>query len=323
MTRGSLLIVGGTGLLGQATLKLIRPNFDVSELRRHNSEPTEGGNVYRVDLFNTKQLAEYLTVKRTVLFFPSFSTPSESPADPRHELRVTAMALVSLIEAAALAGSVPHIVFSSTAGAMYPDSSIACDEATVPAPMSSYGLGKQISEDILRFYARVGKVTYTILRFSNLYGQPARRTVRQGAVDLFLDNAISGKTSLVWTERSSTRDYLFVDDAARAVEQILIHPDLSVNSTFNVASGLSISMGDVLSIVDDVTGGRHRYTIDKGIFSGPKNVVIDASRFRTTFAGWQKPVSIRDGVKLAWDRKLAAQGANIYATQDITAESGV
>lgn len=311
----SLTAIGGTGLLGQATLKVIAPFFNVTELRRPGSAKPAGADIRYVDLFDVDALRHDVMDAEVILYFPSFSTPSVSPTDARHELQVTAIALVNVIEAAARSGKMPHFIFSSTAGAMYQNSLLANNEKTLPAPISSYGLGKQISEEILRFYARVEKISYTILRFSNLYGQQGPRTVRQGVIDRFLDDALSGRSSSVWTDGASTRDYLFVDDAARAIEQVLKHPELARNAMFNVAYGAATSMQRVLSIVDKVTEGRHQYKMDLQHFSGPAHAVIDASLFRATFPEWSDLVPIERGVELTWQRKLAAASVGPSAVQ--------
>ena len=302
---GKALVIGSTGLLGGAVLRCLSRSFPLVALRHRNTPADGAADVRDGDLLDPRSLRCCLDGVGTILFFPSFSTPLHSPLDPRHEMDTTVAALTNLLEAAAAIGAHPHVVFASTAGAMYGERADACGEETAPGPVSSYGLGKLISENVLEFYSRVGRTSHTILRFSNLYGSPGRRMVKQGAIDVYLDDALAGDVSTVWTSPASTRDYLHADDAARAIEAVLRAPDAARNVTFNVSSGVTTSMADVLATVARVTEGRHRYRMENAASGGPTHTRIDPSRFRAAFGGWPAPIRLEEGIALAWRRKLA------------------
>jgi UDP-glucose 4-epimerase len=238
------------------------------------------------------------------LFFPAFSTPSTLPFDVRQELAISATALANLVEAVAAASSRAHIVFPSTGGAIYGNSETPCTEQTPVAPESSYAFGKLISEEILKFYARLGKISFTILRFSNLYGCSGRRVVPQGVIDRFLDDALEEKVSSVWVEPSSTRDYLFVDDAAKAISAILDDPAKGRNVTFNVASGNSTSMREILLMIRRVTDGRHEFKCENLKYGGVRHIAIDTSGFRKAYPEWDVLTPIDEGITITWRRKL-------------------
>ena len=221
------------------------------------------------------------------------------------EISKTVRGLYNLIECSSFQDYKPHIIFPSTAGAIYGDTDKTLDEDSTLQPINSYGYGKQISEMTLEFYSRLGKIDYTILRFANLYGYPGRRRVNQSVIDIFLDDALTGTESRVWAEESSTRDYLHVDDAARAIEAVLDNLPASRNRTFNVASGVDTTLSDILDIVHETTGGRHMFSRVERRTRAPSHTRIDPSRFRRTFAQWERPLSVREGVAIAWHRKLA------------------
>lgn len=300
-----VLVIGATGLLGGAAVRGLCPSFPLAALRHRNTPAADGLEVRDADLFDPGSLRSVLEDVQTILFFPSFSTPLHAPLDPRHEIETTVKALTNVLAAASEIDTRPHVLFASTAGAMYGETPDASSEDTAPGPINSYGLGKQISEEIIAFYSRIGKITHTILRFSNLYGSPVRRMVKQGAIDIYLDDALAGDVSTVWAAPSSTRDYLLVDDAARAIEATLRSPAPASNATFNVSSGVTTSMASVLEIVGRVTEGRHRYNMAGRHAGGPRHTRIDSSRFRDVFPDCPAPIPVEAGVRLAWKRKLA------------------
>ena len=161
-----VIVIGATGLLGSSTVRLLSQTQSVVDLRRRGSAgPSFAAEIRIVDLFEPRSIADAISDAKTILFFPAFSTPSSFTFDVRHELTAGATALANLIEAAAAISCRPHIVFPSTGGAIYGSSEIACTEQAPVAPECSYAFGKLISEEILRFYARVEKISFTIFDF--------------------------------------------------------------------------------------------------------------------------------------------------------------
>ena len=304
------VVIGATGLLGSSTVKLLSQTRHVIELRQRGSARQSFAAETRiVDLFEPRSLADAISDATTILFFPSFSTPSTLPFDVRQELAVSTTALANLVEAAAATSRHAHIVFPSTGGAIYGNSEAPCTEQTPAAPESSYAFGKLISEEILKFYARLGKTSFTIFRFSNLYGYSGKRLVPQGVIDRFLDDAVEEKVSSVWVEPSSTRDYLFVDDAAHAVRAVLDNPTNGWNSTFNVASGNSTSIREILSIIKKTTGGRHEFKYDSSKYGGVRHIAIDTTSFRKAYPEWNVLTPIDEGIAITWRRKLMQSSA--------------
>ncbi|WP_316172290.1 NAD-dependent epimerase/dehydratase family protein [Bradyrhizobium sp. SZCCHNRI3037] len=301
-------VIGATGLLGSSTVNLLSGTRSIVELRRPGSIGSTFATESRIlDFLDSSSVADAICDAETILFFPAFSTPSAHPRDVRRELQNSAMALANLIEGAASVSRLPHIIFPSTGGAIYGSSKMACSEETPASPESSYAFGKLISEEMLRFYARIGKVRFTALRFANLYGSAHKRMAPQGVIDRFLDDAVADKVSSVWVDPSSTRDYLFVDDAARAVKAVLERPQDGVNAIYNVGSGRSISMGEILSIIAEVTKGRHQYRFDRSQYAGVDHISIDTSAFRSAYPGWADLTAPERGIATTWERKLVLQ----------------
>lgn len=304
----SVLLIGATGLLGAATgIRLNSEGFRVIVFLRHGREYLlrfPATEIRFGDLESVESLVEALQGVDTVLYFPAMSVPGKSPFSPKHEIISTLPCITNVLEAMTIVGC-PNIIFPSSSGAVYGDTQIPAAETFPMLPGSSYALGKILSEELIRFYARLNKLTFTILRFSNIYGSSVPRTSIQGIIDRCLDDACSGQVTPVWGSLETKRDYLFVDDAAASVLFVLKEPQLSRNQIFNVGSGVSTSLREVLSIIGQVTRGCHAYKVEGGLFSGPLASQIQIGKFLQTFKKWHLSVDLRKGISTTLERKLS------------------
>lgn len=147
-------------------------------------------------------------------------------------------------------------VLAST-GEVYPltDEDLAMDEGVPPAPRSAYARSKLAAEELAQAFCAERGIPLTILRFTTLYG-PGDGIDR--AIPNFI-KAVRGYEPLqVRGEGDDVRDYLHVDDAARALELAMDRPGLGI---VNVGSGEGIAVGDLAELVAAEGEGSVMYNV--------------------------------------------------------------
>jgi nucleoside-diphosphate-sugar epimerase len=159
-------------------------------------------------------------------------------------------------------------------------------------PNNPYAFSKHLAEQTCLFYAREFGVTVTILRPFNIYGPGQSEDYVVGRiVAQVLAPDIPAIDVMDLTPR---RDYVFVDDV---VEAMLATRHLSGLHIFNVGSGESHTVGEVLQIIKRATSSTKPVT--------PQNVqrkneipdvVADISAIRTAVS-WQPRTSLEAGLK--------------------------
>jgi dTDP-L-rhamnose 4-epimerase len=92
---------------------------------------------------------------------------------------------------------------------------------TSPRPSSIYAATKLAQENILESWCQSSGVKITILRLQNVYG-PGQSLINSytGIVTLFARLARSGEQIPVYEDGAITRDFVFIDDVASAIEAV-------------------------------------------------------------------------------------------------------
>ncbi|MBI4538234.1 MAG: NAD-dependent epimerase/dehydratase family protein [Gemmatimonadetes bacterium] len=198
-------------------------------------------------------------------------------------------------------------------------------EGLRPAPTSTYGLTKAGQESLLQMLAPTHGVEVVVLRLQNVYGPgQSLRNPYTGVLSIFALLLRSGGKVHIFEDGGQTRDWVFVDDAVRALVRA---GDVELNEPLvvNVGSGRSATLlgtaqqvgdalgvervievtgeyriGDVRHAVADVTALRERLGMD---------VEVDLATGLARFAAWVR------------DAELAASG--LAAALEEMRESGL
>lgn len=117
------------------------------------------------------------------------------------------------------------VFFASSAGATYAGSTAPddepFDERTVPRPLAPYGTSRLVAEDRFRSWTAATGARLLIGRIANLYGPGANLRKPQGLVSQLALAHLERRPSTVYVPFDTTRDYLYIDDAAEMVLEAL------------------------------------------------------------------------------------------------------
>ena len=305
--RHRAILIGPTGLCGGAVgERLVRDGWSVRAFLRPGRSRQDltfaADDIVFGELLGQVELEAAMVGMDVVIYFASTSVPATSSRDPTIEFQASLTGLNNTLLAMSRTG-VRRLVFPSSGGTVYGSVQTEVTEDQPLAPTSGYGLGKVLAEETIRFYARTHGLIYTILRLTNVYGSAKRRQSPQGVIDVFLDDALYGRTSQIWGSLEIERDYLFVDDMAGAVCASLAS-EAAVDATFNVGASHSVKLSEIVKQIQIVTEGRHLFELDVTKPSGVLRSAVDCRRIQQS-TGWAPSFSLAEGTGQTWRRKLA------------------
>jgi UDP-glucose 4-epimerase len=136
--------------------------------------------------------------------------------EPDFDAEVNVLGTVRLLENCTRHG-VGKVVFASTGGAVYGEQeAFPATEDHPQYPVSPYGVSKLAGERYLHFYHVQYGLPYAALRYANVYGPRQDPHGEAGVVAIFCGKMAAGKPSTINGTGEQTRDYVYVDDVARA-----------------------------------------------------------------------------------------------------------
>lgn len=181
-----------------------------------------------------------------------------SVSDPARDARTNLLGLLNLLEGAR-EGGVQRVVFASSGGVVYGESNaLPHDEGAPKLPVSPYGVSKLASEYYLGAYAQMYGMGAVALRYANVYGPRQNPHGEAGVVAIFCSR-LHGKQGLtVYGDGRQTRDYVFVEDVARAnvaATRCALADPVSIDSrAFNVGTGRETSVVELARQLIEASG---------------------------------------------------------------------
>jgi dTDP-L-rhamnose 4-epimerase len=128
------------------------------------------------------------------------------------------------------------------------------DEDAPPDPRNVYAATKVHQEHLCAAFSRETGTPVTVLRYHNVYGpRMPRDTPYAGVASIFRSELESGRPPRVFEDGRQLRDFVHVDDVARANALALL-TDEPVPGALNVASGTPRTIGEMASTIAEAFG---------------------------------------------------------------------
>jgi nucleoside-diphosphate-sugar epimerase len=301
-------LTGAAGFLGSSTARVLREaGWRVLGIDRRDAPDPHGYDEYvRADVGDVEALAATASRLRPDLWI-HLAGPADvqgSFAAPARELHAHTAPTAALLEAVARAGPAAKVVVASSA-AVYgePDALPVREDAAGALPISPYGYHKRAVESLCAEFRHLFGVRVSVARIFSTFGPGLRRL----AVWEIATRALRGDASLRG-DGTESRDYLYVDDVARAFLAIAASAPFE-GEAVNVASGVEVPIAELarevrrgLSLAGDAAfDGRPAP-------GSPRRWVADVARLRAL--GFAPRETLRSGLQrtLPWIRAEAARG---------------
>ncbi len=169
---------------------------------------------------------------------------------PAQDAQVNVVGTVNVLEAARSTGA--RVLFGSSGGTLYGrNAPIPSREDVLPLPESPVGIAKYCAEQYIGLYNRLHGTRHSILRLANVYGPRQDPAGDAGVIPIFCGYVLSGEEPPLYGDGSQTRDYVYVGDAVSA---FLAAADAGRPGTWNIGTGVEVSVLDIVAIIGDVAG---------------------------------------------------------------------
>jgi len=251
-------------------------------------------NIIESDLTMDSDYEKLVNGQDLVYHLISTTVPTTSNQQIAEELKGNVVLSANLFEAC-VHQDVKKVVFLSSGGTVYGrESKCPIDEKTPTNPITSYGIQKVSIEKLLYLYNYMYGLDYRIIRLTNPYGPYQRPNGILGAVTTFTYKALRGEEINVYGDGSVVRDFIYIDDAVRGIQNIVNGDEK--HHTFNLGCGYGTSIKQVLETIEKALGieVKIKYTEARKV-DVPVNY-LDIGRYEKAY-GRLNPISLEDGIK--------------------------
>jgi dTDP-L-rhamnose 4-epimerase len=176
-----------------------------------------------------------------------------------------------------------------------PMAGVPIDERQVN-PLTPYALSKYMNEILALNLGRLYGVPSVALRYSLTYGpRQSLFNPYTGITSIFSTRILSGKPPVVYEDGLQTRDFVFVEDVARANLLVAESPAADYQA-FNVGTGVATSVLAFVALLNQAYG-REVAPVLRGEFRPGdfRHLVTEAEKLQAL--GWRAQVDLAEGLR--------------------------
>ena len=173
-------------------------------------------------------------------------------------------------------------------------------------PRSPYAATKAGADRLAYSYFVTYDLPIVILRPFNNYGA---RQHPEKVLPQFITSALADRPLSIHGDGHASRDWLFVDDDAEAIEAtIAADLDLVAGEVINVATGVDISVNEIADLVLDALGKPASLKVNVSERMGQVDRHIGSTDKAKRLLGWEARTSFAEGLErtVAWYRENEA-----------------
>jgi UDP-glucose 4-epimerase len=298
-----VLVTGGAGFIGSHVADALAARGDevvvVDDLSTGRADRLDSGVVlHKLNITDAPALAAVMASSRAelVCHLAAQIDVRKSVAAPAEDAQANVVGTVNVLEAAREVGA--RVVFASSGGALYGrDAPIPSLEDILPLPESPYGIAKYCAEQYIGLYNRLHDTSHSVLRLANVYGPRQDPAGEAGVITIFCASALAGTQPTIYGDGTQTRDYVYVGDV---VEAFLAAADRGRPGTWNIGTGVEISVLDLVEIIAGIAG----HPVAPG-FAAARPGELSRSAVAADRAaaelGWQTRTPLAGGVRRTYE----------------------
>jgi UDP-glucose 4-epimerase len=304
-------ITGANGYIGSALIKQLE-GFSLNKIIRISRKkltPNINTEDWVLDLNEQKSWIKIVRHSDIIIHLAGDTSILSAENNPADSLISSVLPIIHLVGAAKELSCKPRVIFASSVTIYGLNEDFPIEESHISNPITSYDLHKFFAEQQFKIASNNNLIDGISLRLANVYGPSLNesRAKDRGVLSKVTKMSFENKNPQVYGNGSYIRDYIYIDDVVSAFlyASIIEYDEIRKTSeiTFNVASGVGVSVKDVFSLisseVNKITGNKLQVKNapwPKGVNEIEKRNFIGSAERLKLLSGWTPSVSLEDGV---------------------------
>ncbi len=258
--------------------------------------------VFEADIRDHGALGEVMENATAVFHQAAIVSVQKSVEDPIEANSVNLEGTLKVFQAAKDAG-VRKVVFASSTAVYGSSEELPKRETMATDPLSPYAATKLAGEIYAKIFSTIYHLPVVCLRYFNVFGPRQDPTSEYAAViPKFISRMLAGKRPVIFGDGGQTRDFVFVEDVARA--NLLAADSAAGGLALNIAAGQRYSLNDLVVILGEILGLDFQPVYESARLGEVRHSQADISLAKRTI-GYLPAVTLREGLKrtAAWFKR--------------------
>jgi UDP-glucose 4-epimerase len=307
------LVTGGAGFIGSNTVdELVRRSQEVVVL-----DDLSTGKAANLDNVRTKVkfiqdsitnmdvLREASRGVDCVIHLAALTSVPRSVKDPIETNHINVNGTLNVLVAARDA-KVKRVVFACSCAVYGKTSALPIREDAGLAPISPYGLTKQVGEAYGRVFQELYGLEFVSLRYFNVFGpRQDPGSAYSGVLSLFNAALLAGTQPTVYGDGEQSRDFVYVQNVVEA-NLLATEAKGAPGLAFNIGTGSRSTLNQTLALLEKIAGRPARAK-----YAAPRDGDIRDSQADIGLAqealGYRARFGFEEGLKRTWEWFSTAQ----------------
>ena len=256
-----VVVTGGAGFIGSHLTELLSSEkFDVHVIDnfrsgyKKNLHGIKNVNLHEGSITDPDLVNEVIKDSKYVFNLAALVSVPESIEQPDECIQINVSGLLNILEASKI-HNVEKVIHASTAAIYGDDPTLPKKVTMLPQPKSPYAVTKLDGEyHCKKFKEQFGLNTIS-LRFFNVFGpRQDPKSQYAAAIPILIEQALNNEPITIHGDGEQTRDFIYVNDVARANYLAAIKPD--AHGVYNIARGSSITINQLAEKIISLTGSK-------------------------------------------------------------------
>jgi nucleoside-diphosphate-sugar epimerase len=307
------LVTGGAGFIGSNTVdELVRRGHDVVVLDDLSTGKAANLDQVRTKIRLIKDSITNLEAMREacrgvdcVIHLAAQTSVPRSVKDPIETNLINVDGTLNVLVAARDA-KVKRVVFACSCAVYGITSVLPIKESASLAPISPYGLSKQVGEAYGRVFQELYDLKFVSLRYFNVFGpRQDPGSPYSGVLSIFNAAFLGGTQPTIYGDGEQSRDFVYVGNVVEA-NLLAAEGKGAPGLALNIGTGNRYTLNQTLALLEKITGRPARAK-----YAAPREGDIRDSQADISLAkealGYHPRFEFEEGLKRTWEWFCAAQ----------------
>ncbi|MFD1019895.1 NAD-dependent epimerase/dehydratase family protein [Thalassobacillus hwangdonensis] len=292
----NVLVTGGAGFIGFHTVQaLLTRGAQVTVIDRvkesERGELPSSVKVLEADILEDDLYDKLCGESFSAMIHLAAQTEREvAEDDPEKEIEESISGTIQMLTLAHKL-NIKRFVYASSVNVYGNKKDLPVMENVQLSPFTAQAISTMTSEHFTKYFCQLWGLEYSILRYANVYGPGGK-----GVINQFIDQLFESQAPIIYGDGAQTRDFIHVEDVARANVAALDSP----SGIFNISTNIETDINTIYAMV-----ATHFGKTIHPVYAKAREEDVDRAFYENAraeeYLGWEPFFTVKEGIEQTID----------------------